>query len=85
MAHHEAFEKELEKSYFKYHPKLEVSVLLINDIFGHDLVKNNQIQEALPEFKIGTMAVISGPDYFVQKMKTLLSYVGYPDDVIVVL
>mmetsp|Transcript_35833 Transcript_35833/g.56245 ORF Transcript_35833/g.56245 Transcript_35833/m.56245 type:complete len:443 (+) Transcript_35833:91-1419(+) len=77
--------KELEKSYFKYHPKLEVSVLLINDLFGHDLVKNNQIQEALPEFKIGTMAVISGPDYFVQKMKTLLSYVGYPDDVIVVL
>mmetsp|Transcript_25680 Transcript_25680/g.33634 ORF Transcript_25680/g.33634 Transcript_25680/m.33634 type:complete len:446 (+) Transcript_25680:121-1458(+) len=75
--------KELEQSYFKYHPKLEVSVLLIKDVFGNDLTQNNQIQDTIPDFKIGTMAVLSGPDYFKQKMKTVLTYIGYPDDVVV--
>jgi len=77
--------QELEEIYFKYHPKLDVSVLIIKDLFGHDLTKNTWIQETIPEFKAGAMLVLSGPDYFVQKMKVLLAYLGYPDDVIVVL
>eukprot|EP00640_Fibrocapsa_japonica_P001264 CAMPEP_0113934824 /NCGR_PEP_ID=MMETSP1339-20121228/2086_1 /TAXON_ID=94617 /ORGANISM="Fibrocapsa japonica" /LENGTH=406 /DNA_ID=CAMNT_0000936765 /DNA_START=317 /DNA_END=1537 /DNA_ORIENTATION=- /assembly_acc=CAM_ASM_000762 len=77
--------KDLEAEFFKYHRKLDVSCVIDRDLYGHDLTKNIQIQEAIPEFHMGTMAVITGPDYFADKMKALLGHLGYPEEYLVVL
>lgn len=73
---------ELEKLFFKYHRKLDVSCIIERDLFGHQLANNRKVQEAVPQFKIGTLAAVSGPDYFVSKVKDYLYRLGYPEEVI---
>ncbi|CAM9108371.1 unnamed protein product [Phaeothamnion confervicola] len=76
---------ELENNFYKYHRKLDVSCIIERDLFGHQLAANPRVRDAVPEFKIGTLAVVAGPDYFVRKVQDYLSRQGYPEEVIIAL
>ena len=43
---------------------------------------NSEIEASIPGYEEGTMAVISGPDYFVKKINIYLQQRGYPADCI---
>ena len=77
-----AFEQ-LEREFYKYEKKLEVSCVLMNDIYSNSMPDSEQLGESVPVFEDGTMAVVSGPDYFVKKANSfLVGQKGYPSDVI---
>lgn len=71
--------KELEDEYFKYNMKLEVSCVVDNLV--SPLKSNPEIEDALPNFRPGTMAVISGSSSFVEKANEyLVEGRDYPED-----
>ncbi|KAG5190314.1 cytochrome b5 reductase domain-containing protein [Tribonema minus] len=74
---------ELERAFYKYHRKLDVACIIERDLFGHALAGNRRVREAVPAFRIGTLAVVSGPDFFVAKVRDYLVRQGYPDEVII--
>lgn len=51
---------ELEKAFFRNHRKLDVSCIVERDLFGNHLEANRNVQEAAPEFKIGTLSAVAG-------------------------
>lgn len=51
---------ELEEAFFRNHRKLDVSCIVERDLFGHQLAANANVQEAAPDFKIGTLAAVAG-------------------------
>mmetsp|Transcript_25703 Transcript_25703/g.29368 ORF Transcript_25703/g.29368 Transcript_25703/m.29368 type:complete len:472 (-) Transcript_25703:1788-3203(-) len=73
----------LEDEYFKYSTKLAVSCVVTDD--ERSLDENEEIDEAVPSFTPGTMAVIAGPKYFTAEAKALLIGYGYPERCICVL
>jgi ferredoxin-NADP reductase len=80
----------LEKEYFKYSKKLLVSCLVEPKWNGKKseaprMDQNDEINEAVPNFNPGTMAVLSGPRRFADKAKIYLISRGYPEDCICVL
>ncbi|CAM9490177.1 unnamed protein product, partial [Chrysoparadoxa australica] len=76
----------LETAFYKFHRKLDVSCIIERDLFGHQLASNEKVREAIPEFKIGALAVVSGPDdYFKAKVEAYLERHGWPREVIVTL
>mmetsp|Transcript_10623 Transcript_10623/g.15659 ORF Transcript_10623/g.15659 Transcript_10623/m.15659 type:complete len:484 (+) Transcript_10623:187-1638(+) len=75
---------ELEEEYFKYNTKLAVSCIGEN-VRKKALEENEEIEEAVPDFNPGTMAVISGPRAFSEKAKAYLKNRGYPEDCLCVL
>lgn len=74
---------ELEKEYMKYSTKLAVSCIM--DDLKKPLDKNREVEEAVPYFNAGTMAVVSGPKRFTEKAKAYLNRKGYPENCICVL
>ena len=74
---------ELEKEYMKYSSKLAVSCIM--DDLKKPLDKNREVEEAVPYFNAGTMAVVSGPKRFAETAKAYLNRKGYPDNCICVL
>jgi len=74
---------ELEKEYMKYSTKLAVSCIM--DDLKKPLDKNREVEEAVPYFNAGTMAVVSGPKRFAETAKAYLNRKGYPDNCICVL
>lgn len=74
---------ELEKEYMKYSTKLAVSCIMDN--LKKPLDKNREVEEAVPYFNAGTMAVVSGPKRFAETAKAYLNRKGYPDNCICVL
>ena len=74
---------ELEKEYMKYSTKLAVSCIM--DDLTKPLDNNREVEEAVPYFNAGTMAVVSGPKRFADTAKAYLHRKGYPDDCICVL
>lgn len=74
----------LEDEYFKYSTKLAVScVVKEND--GKKLKQNEEVEDALPPFEPGTMAVIAGPKRFSSEARSMLMGSGYPEECICVL
>lgn len=73
--------EQLEKEYFKYRTKLEVSCI-VEDLRKRDLGDNKEIEAAIPEFRPGVMAVISGPRQVADKARAYLIQQGYQDDCI---
>lgn len=74
----------LEDEYFKYSTKLAVScVVKEND--GEKLKQNEEVEDALPPFEPGTMAVIAGPKRFSSEARSMLMGSGYPEECICVL
>jgi len=74
---------ELEKEYMKYSTKLAVSCIM--DDLKKPLDKNREVEEAVPYFNAGTMAVVSGPKRFAETAKAYLNRKGYPDNCICIL
>lgn len=77
---------QLEKEYFKYSNKLAVSCI-VDDLSKSEtaMEDNVEIYEAVPEFKPGTMAVLSGPVAIMDKAADYLVERGYPADCICIL
>lgn len=77
--------KQLEEEYFKYSTKLEVSCIVDGVVDSErvspSLFKSNlEIEDAIPIFRPGTMAVVSGPQKFVQSASVYLQQKDYPED-----
>jgi len=75
---------ELESEYTKYSTKLAVSCIM-DDVMKNPMEGNAEVEEAVPYFNAGTMAVISGPKRFSEKAKAYLMRKGYPENCICVL
>mmetsp|Transcript_11491 Transcript_11491/g.21490 ORF Transcript_11491/g.21490 Transcript_11491/m.21490 type:complete len:461 (-) Transcript_11491:1778-3160(-) len=73
----------LEDEYFKYSTKLAVSCVL-EDHYA-SLSQNEEIDEAVPNFNPGTMAVVSGPKSFSAEAVAVLMKKGFPENCICVL
>eukprot|EP00804_Cyclotella_cryptica_P019588 CCRYP_014346-RA/>CCRYP_014346-RA protein AED:0.10 eAED:0.10 QI:378/1/1/1/1/1/3/200/449 len=76
--------EELENEYTKYSTKLAVSCIL-DDVIKNPMEENAEVEEAVPYFNAGTMAVISGPKRFSEKVKAYLMRKGYPENCVCVL
>eukprot|EP00579_Thalassiosira_antarctica_P025293 CAMPEP_0202021028 /NCGR_PEP_ID=MMETSP0905-20130828/45913_1 /ASSEMBLY_ACC=CAM_ASM_000554 /TAXON_ID=420261 /ORGANISM="Thalassiosira antarctica, Strain CCMP982" /LENGTH=480 /DNA_ID=CAMNT_0048582783 /DNA_START=286 /DNA_END=1731 /DNA_ORIENTATION=- len=81
---------ELEGEYMKYPTKLAVScIMLEKDDKDNDapivLEGNKEMEEAVPYFNAGTMAVVCGPKRFAEKARGYLMRKGYPENCICVL
>jgi hypothetical protein len=48
---------ELEKAYYKYHRKLDVSCIIERDLFGHALASNQKLRDAVPPYRVGECKV----------------------------
>ena len=80
--------EDLEQEYMKYPTKLAVScIMLDNDTADNSVALdgNKEVEEAVPYFNAGTMAVICGPKRFAEKAKGYLMRKGYPENCICVL
>ena len=75
---------ELESEYMKYPTKLAVSCIM-DDLAKNPLEGNKEVEEAVPYFNAGTMAVISGPKGFTEMARGYLMRRGYPENCICVL
>lgn len=77
---------QLEKVYLKYSNKLAVSCI-VDDLTKRErtMEDNSEIYDAVPDFKPGTMAVLSGPAAIMDKAAEYLERRGYPADCICIL
>merc|ERR1711862_56913 len=77
---------DLEQEDMKYSTKLAVSCIMDDHVSSSGAMEGNrEVEEAVPYFNPGTMAVLSGPKRFVEKAKGYLMKRGYPQDCICVL
>ena len=74
----------LEAEYMKHPTKLAVSCVM-DDVARNPIEGNPEMEEAVPYFDAGTMAVVSGPKRFAEKAKGYLMRKGYPENCICVL
>lgn len=75
---------DLEAEYMKYPGKLAVSCIM-DDVLTHPLEGNREVEESVPYFNAGTMAVVCGPKRFAEKVRGYLMRRGYPENCICVL
>ncbi len=75
---------DLEKEYLKFPSKLAVSCIL-DDVVKNPMEGNAEVEEAVPYFNPGTMAVVCGPKRFAEKARGYLMRKGYPENCICVL
>jgi hypothetical protein len=75
----------LEKEYFKYSDKMAASCIVDNVEALPSLGDSAEIKASIPNFRQGTMAVLSGPSALVQKAKRYLENRGYPSDTVCIL
>ena len=76
--------EELENEYNKHSTKLAVSCIM-DDAIKNPIEGNIEVDEAVPFFNAGAMAVISGPKRFSEKVKAYLMRKGYPENCVCVL
>eukprot|EP00903_Cladosiphon_okamuranus_P013984 g13005.t1 len=74
---------ELEKAFFLNHRKLDVSCIVERDLFGNHLEANANVCEAAPDFKVGTLAAVAGPEFFTRKVTDYLMRRGYPEESVI--
>jgi preprotein translocase subunit SecG len=75
----------LEQEYFKYSQKLAVSCI-VDDLHYKDFAENTEVNDAIPNFQLGAMAVVAGPAELKDKAMSYLEHErGYPRDTICVL
>ena len=75
---------ELEAEYMKHPSKLAVSCIM-DDVVKNPFEGNKEVEEAVPFFNAGTMAVVSGTKRFAEKARGYLMRKGYPENCICVL
>jgi len=78
---------DLEREFFKYNYKLEVNCVLedVNKQGWNGMQNNREMGEAVPVFRAGVMAVVSGPATFADAVQSYLRRRQYPEDCICVL
>lgn len=70
---------DLEAEYLRHPSKLAVACVL-DDVEGGALEGLGEVEEAVPYFDAGTMAVVSGPRGFAERARGYLARRGYPED-----
>ncbi len=75
---------DLEREYMKHPNKLAVSCIM-EDALNNRLEGNKEVEESVPYFNAGTMAVVAGPKRFAEKAVGYLMRRGYPENCICVL
>lgn len=73
-------EDDVEALELRHIEKLVVTRVIENDIYGRDLLKNDQIQDAVSPYEEGRVAVICAPDYIASTLRTLFQDLGYPPE-----
>ena len=76
---------DLEEEYMKYPGKLAVSCIMDDVLNDHPMEGNKEVEESVPYYNAGTMAVVSGPKRFAEKARGYLMRRGYPENCICVL
>lgn len=82
---------DLEAEYMKHPTKLAVSCVLLDTVEGgKDAGRgpwegHQEVEEAVPYFDAGTMAVVCGPARFAEGAQVFLKRKGFPEDCICVL
>ena len=76
---------DLEEEYMKYPGKLAVSCIMDDVLNAHPMEGNKEVEESVPYYNAGTMAVVSGPKRFAEKARGYLMRRGYPENCICVL
>eukprot|EP01084_Bolivina_argentea_P259793 438512_1 len=69
---------ELEDLYYRFHHKLDVNCIIEGDLYGNHLEANYEVTSAIPEYRSGILAAVSGPLFFVEKVREFLLKCGYP-------
>lgn len=75
---------QLEREYYKYSTKLAVTCV-VDNLQQNTLADNQEIDNAIPSFIAGTMAVLSGPKEVSRKAAAYLIKRGYPQHCICIL
>jgi ferredoxin-NADP reductase len=75
----------LEKEYFKYSNKMAASCIVENVDQLKSLAESTEINASIPNFRMGSMAVVSGPAILAQKALEYLEDRGFPSDTVCVL
>jgi len=73
---------QLEREFYKYSTKLEVSCCVEDVKSANTLAGFDDIEQSVPNFAPGTMAVISGPMYFASLAYDYFQSRQFPDDCI---
>lgn len=73
-------ENDVESLELRHIEKLVVTRVIENDIYGRDLLKNEQIQETVSPYEEGRVAIICAPDYIASALRTLFQDLGYPTE-----
>ena len=76
---------DLEVEYMKYPGKLAVSCIMDDVLDVNPMEGNVEVEESVPYYNPGTMAVVSGPKRFAEKARGYLMRRGYPENCICVL
>lgn len=75
-------EDEISKFEVKYYSKFFSSKVVQPDLYGVNMLKNDDILGSLSPFEPGRIALVAGPDYVITKARQLLTMIGYPSDCI---
>lgn len=71
-------ESEVESLELRHIEKLVVTRVIEGDIYGRDLLKNEQVQDSVSPYEEGRVAIICTPDYIASTLRTLFQDLGYP-------
>lgn len=76
---------EMQELFYKYNSKIDVDTVAERDLFMSNLAENPIFCAAVPPPSPDTLAIVAGPEFFVQKVLDYLRAEGYPDDIVLVL
>ncbi|KAL3806757.1 hypothetical protein ACHAXA_008022 [Cyclostephanos tholiformis] len=76
---------DLEAEYMKCPGKLAVSCIIDDVLNANPMEGNREVEESVPYYNAGTMAVVCGPKRFAEKARGYLMRRGYPENCICVL
>lgn len=76
--------EEMQELFYKYNSKIDVDTVAERDLFMSNLAENPIFRAAIPAPSSDTLAIVAGPEFFVQKAVEYLRNEGYPEEIILV-
>jgi NAD(P)H-flavin reductase len=70
--------REIEKLEYRYFERFSVTRILETDLYGRDLSKVSEVTKQFSKFESGKIGIICGPDYVINKMRSLFYDMEYP-------
>jgi len=64
--------------------KLLVTRVVEKDLYGRDLIRNEQVRKSISPYEPGRVAVLCAPDYVVSNLQMLYADLGYPPEAVLV-